>query len=179
MSIVLLGMPGVGKTTIGQHIARSLNLPFVDTDAHIYAQLKMSPDRIISQHGLNYFRNLEVKSLASIIQQPNVVCAIGGGTIVTAQARNLLNSFSLKVYLHISVNSLYQRYQSNASMLYQRTAVLATCNLKLKLQDLFRQRYKLYRDCANLTICHDKCTIQATASKIIKNYINVSTTMPL
>lgn len=89
-AIVLIGPMGVGKTTIGKKLARSMGLPFIDTDALIVAEHGAIPD-LFNQIGESGFRDLESQALERALAQPGVV-ATGGGVVLSERNRQLLKN---------------------------------------------------------------------------------------
>ncbi|HBF98926.1 MAG TPA: shikimate kinase, partial [Alphaproteobacteria bacterium] len=77
--IVLVGLMGAGKTTVGRRLANRLDIPFVDADAEIEAAAGMTIPEIFAQHGEQHFREGERKVIARLLQQNGGVLATGGG----------------------------------------------------------------------------------------------------
>src|SRR3974390_2686916 len=86
-SIVLIGMMGVGKSSIGRRLAARLNLPFVDADAEIEKAAGMAIPEIFARHGEPYFRSGEARVIARLLDSGPQVLATGGGAVMNADTR--------------------------------------------------------------------------------------------
>ncbi|MDR2424054.1 MAG: shikimate kinase [Prevotellaceae bacterium] len=104
--IILTGMPGSGKTTLGTSLAQSLHLPFVDTDALIVARMQKSIVEIFAEQGEANFRQIERQILEEIIGYDRSVISTGGGMPCFANNMNLMNSNAFTVYLDVPPDSL-------------------------------------------------------------------------
>src|SRR5689334_2783787 len=91
-SIVLVGMMGAGKSTVGRRIATRLNLPFVDADQEIEAAAGKSIPDIFAEHGEPHFRDGEAKVIARLLQSGPVVLATGGGAVLREDTRQRIHA---------------------------------------------------------------------------------------
>lgn len=109
--IVLVGMMGVGKSSVGRKLATLLHLPFVDADEEIERAAQMSISEIFEQFGEPYFRDGERRVIARLIDGPGhrVVIATGGGAFVNQQTRELILDRSITVWLDSDVETLLER----------------------------------------------------------------------
>ena len=109
--IVLIGLMGCGKTTVGQQLAQQLNWQFVDTDVAIEKQVGLSVADIFAQQGEPYFRQQETITLTSLLTQKQVVIATGGGIVTLPNNRTLLRKDpdSFVVYLQANIDTLIHR----------------------------------------------------------------------
>jgi len=108
-SIVLVGMPGSGKSSIGRRLAQHLGLEFIDADQEIEAAAGMSIADIFSQHGEPYFRAGEARVIARLLDKGPQVIATGGGAFVNADTRALVRARALSVWLKADVDLLLRR----------------------------------------------------------------------
>ena len=108
-SIVLVGLMGVGKSTIGKRLARRLGLPFVDSDDAIADAAGEPAGVVFERHGEAAFRDGERRVVARLIEGPAQVIATGGGAYVDADTRALLNARAITVWLHAPVAILVER----------------------------------------------------------------------
>jgi shikimate kinase len=108
-SIVLVGMPGSGKSSIGRRLAQHLGLEFIDADQEIEAAAGMSIADIFSQHGEPYFRAGEARVIARLLDKGLQVIATGGGAFVNADTRALVRARALSVWLKADVDLLLRR----------------------------------------------------------------------
>ena len=107
--LVLVGMMGVGKTSVGKRLANVLHLPFVDADDEIERAAQMSIPEIFAQFGEPYFRDGERRVIARLIHGPRRVIATGGGAFVNPQTRALILAEAIAVWLDSDVDILVER----------------------------------------------------------------------
>lgn len=108
-SIVLVGMMGAGKTSVGRRLAHRLGLPFVDSDDEIVAAAGMSINRFFELYSEAEFRKGERKVIARLLEQPIQVLSTGGGAYMDVETRALIQSKALSVYLKADPNILVER----------------------------------------------------------------------
>lgn len=108
-TVFLWGAPGVGKTTIGRHLARALERPFVDTDALVVERAGMSIAAIFAERGEPVFRALESDALALAAETAGAVIALGGGAVLAAQNRALIAARGRSIHLRATVATLERR----------------------------------------------------------------------
>ena len=108
-SIVLVGMPGSGKTSIGRRLAQYLGVEFVDADQEIEAAAGMSIPDIFSQHGEPYFRAGEARVIARLLDKGPQVIATGGGAFANPDTRALVGARALSIWLKADVDLLLRR----------------------------------------------------------------------
>jgi shikimate kinase len=108
--IVLVGLMGVGKSTVGRRLARRLGLSFVDSDAAIEDAAGLSPAEVFERYGEHDFRDGERRLVARLVSEGDVrVIATGGGAYVDPRTRELLNSRAVTVWLDAPVDILAER----------------------------------------------------------------------
>ena len=112
-SIVLIGMMGVGKTTIGRRLAKRLALPFVDADTELEKAAGCSIPDIFALHGEAAFRAGEQRVLARLLTQPPQVIATGGGAFMNAETRRLIQARGTAVWLRADLDVLVRRVKRN------------------------------------------------------------------
>jgi len=98
-SIVLVGLMGAGKTTVGRALARRLHLPFVDADAEIEAAAGLTIPEIFGRHGEAYFRDGERRVIARLVDGPPQVIATGGGAFMNEETRALIQERCISIWL--------------------------------------------------------------------------------
>jgi len=108
-SVVLVGMMGAGKSSIGRRLAARLAVPFVDADAEIEAAAGMTIPEIFAKHGEPYFRAGEARVIARLLEGGPQVLATGGGAIMDARTRELIASKGISVWLKADVEVLMRR----------------------------------------------------------------------
>jgi shikimate kinase len=108
-SIVLVGMPGCGKSAIGRRLAQRLELPFVDADDEIEQAAGKAITDIFKEHGEPYFREGERKVIARILNSGSQVLATGGGAFMSAETRDNIRSSAVSVWLKAELPLLLRR----------------------------------------------------------------------
>ena len=164
-NIVLIGMPGAGKSSIGVILAKVLGFNFIDADLLIQEREKRLLKDIISDEGLDRFMQIENDVNASI-QTSQTVIATGGSVIYGKEAMEHLSSIGLVVYLKLSYNSIKKRL-GNIS---QRGVVLKEGQ---DLANLYDERCPLYEKYANLVIDCENLDMEATLATIVEKIIQL------
>lgn len=108
-SIVLVGLMGAGKTTVGRRLAARLHLPFVDADAEIEAASALTVAEIFERFGEAHFRDGERRVIARLLDGPRHVLATGGGAFVNPDTRALILDRALAVWLDADLATLVER----------------------------------------------------------------------
>ncbi|WP_334176276.1 shikimate kinase [Pseudoxanthobacter sp.] len=108
-SIVLIGMPGAGKTTVGRRLAQVIGLPFVDADHEIERAAGMTIPEIFAAHGESGFRDGEKRVIARILTEGPQVLATGGGAFMAPETRAAIGENGLSVWLKAEVPTLLAR----------------------------------------------------------------------
>ena len=120
-TIVLTGMSGSGKSSVGKVLAEKYHLKFIDIDEQIVLNEKKSINEIFSENGENYFRALEVQTIKNIFEPENLVISLGGGAFENDRTRNFLLNNSTVIYLQTSpetispTRSRYLLYKASCS----------------------------------------------------------------
>tara|TARA_Y100000590_G_scaffold444351_1_gene574988 strand:+ start:2068 stop:2577 length:510 start_codon:yes stop_codon:yes gene_type:complete len=150
-NLVLLGMMGVGKTTIAKMVAKKQNLNFIDTDQNVQNENLMSIYEIFEKKGESFFRKEEEKEVLKSLKKTNCIIALGGGAFINKTVReNILNN-AISIWLDLDVETLNSRIKQN----YKRP-LLKKDNNQEKLRELYDERKKIYQlanhkiDCAEL-----------------------------
>lgn len=108
-SVVLVGMMGVGKTSIGRKLAERLGLPFVDADEEIEKAAGLSIAEIFERFGEDYFRDGERRVIARLIEEKTNVIATGGGAFINDETRALILSQTHSIWLNADIEILVER----------------------------------------------------------------------
>ncbi len=145
-SIVLVGMMGAGKSSIGRRLASDLNLPFVDADAAIESAAGMSIPEIFEAHGEPYFRSGEARVIARLLESGPQVLASGGGAFINPQTRELIRARGVSVWLKADLDVLLRRIKRRSDR-----PLLRTDDPERTLQRLIEERYPIYAE-ADVTI---------------------------
>ena len=148
--IVLVGMMGAGKTTVGRRLAMRLGLPFTDSDAEIETAAGMSIADIFATHGEDEFRAGEARVIARLLREHQGVIATGGGAFVNADTRAAIKADAVSVWLKAEFDVLFARVSKRPTR-----PLLQTADPRGTLRDLMDKRYPLYA-LADITITsHD------------------------
>ena len=149
MNIVLIGMPGCGKSTVGVVLAKNLAMDFVDSDLLIQREMGMRLSAIIEQYGDEGFRLLENR-VNSGIQAENSVIATGGSVVYGEEAMAHLKSIGTVVYLKLS----YEQIEDRLGNLHARGVTIKPGQT---LRDLYEERCPLYERWADVVVpCEGK-----------------------
>src|SRR5690348_17140177 len=139
--IVLVGLMGVGKSTVGRRLARRLGLPFVDSDAAIEDAVGLSPAEGFERFGEHDFRDGERRLVARLIEGDVRVIATGGGAFVDPRTRELLNERAITVWLDAPIDILAERTSRRDTR-----AQLRNGDPKTVLQRLADERRQSYEE---------------------------------
>ncbi|MET0257723.1 MAG: shikimate kinase [Methylobacterium sp.] len=138
-SVVLVGLMGAGKTTIGRRLAQLLDLPFVDTDQEIEDAARMSVAELFAAYGEPEFRALEARVVARLVEGGRQVIATGGGAYMNEATRRLLRERSVTVWLKADLDTLMERVAKRPTR-----PLLRTADPRATLRDLMDKRYPVY-----------------------------------
>ena len=108
-SIVLVGMMGAGKSSIGRRLASRLGIPFIDADTEIVSAAGMTIPEIFEKHGEPYFRAGEARVIARLLDNGPQVLATGGGSLMDPQTRALIGQKSISIWLKADIDVLLKR----------------------------------------------------------------------
>ena len=108
-SIVLVGMMGAGKSSIGRRLATRLGIPFVDADTEIESAAGMTIPEIFDKHGEPYFRAGEARVIARLLDNGPQVLATGGGAVMDQSTRDLIHIKGISVWLKADLDVLMKR----------------------------------------------------------------------
>lgn len=144
--LVLVGMMGAGKTTVGRRLANRLNRHFLDSDEEIEKAAQMSIPEIFEQRGEPEFRAGETRVIARVLKEPGVVLATGGGAFVNGDTRALVKAEAVSVWLKAEVDILFERVSRRSNR-----PLLKTANPRATLEKLVDDRYPIYAE-ADVTV---------------------------
>lgn len=160
-SIILIGMPGSGKSTIGKNLARLLHMPFVDLDHQIEERCGVKIPIIFEIEGEEGFRKRETSVLQEVMANGIIVLATGGGAVLSATNRALLSRSGQVVYLKASVEDLHRRTSKD-----RNRPLLVDADPKQRLTELLTERAALYESIADITIETGVSSISSVIQKI-------------
>jgi len=108
-TLVLVGMMGVGKTTIGRRLAAKLGMTFFDADEEIVKAAGMSIADLFKEHGEDSFRRGEAQVIERLVNGPPIVLATGGGALTTESTRALIKERTLSIWLRSDIDTILER----------------------------------------------------------------------
>jgi shikimate kinase len=147
--ISLVGMPGSGKSTVGRHVARHLQLPFVDTDHLIEQRIGCSIRAYFELHGEPAFRDVEAQVIDEVTSMSQArVIATGGGAVLREANRLALHERTKVFYLRSTPEDLARRLRHDT----HRPLLQGAADPAKRLRALFHERDPLYRHCAHFVI---------------------------
>jgi shikimate kinase len=161
-TITLVGMPGGGKSTVGRHLARRLDAPFLDTDAAIERRIGCAIRSFFEQQGEERFRELEAAALADVLADGDGVVATGGGIVLRASNRRLLRDRSTCIYLRSTPEELFRRLRHDT-----KRPLLQVADPLARLRQLFAERDPLYREAAHFIIDTGRPSVPTLVNMIL------------
>lgn len=139
--IVLIGMPGAGKTAIGRALASELRVPFVDSDHEIEAAADMSVLEMLERYGESYFRDGERRVILRLLDQGPCVVATGDGAWIAAETRAEIAARALSIWLRATPELLWKRISGNP-----RRPLLHTEAPRERMLALWSERAPIYSE---------------------------------
>jgi shikimate kinase len=145
-AIVLVGLMGAGKTSIGRRLAEKLGVPFVDADHEIEAAAGKSIPDIFAEHGEPHFRDGERRVIARLLDNGSQVLATGGGAFMNPETRARIKERAVSVWLKADLDLLMKRVSKRGGR-----PLLANDNPEAVMRKLIEERYPVYAE-ADITV---------------------------
>jgi shikimate kinase len=164
-NIYLIGLMGVGKTTIGRQLAKAMHWPFYDSDKVIEETTGVDIPTIFAYEGEEGFRIREQGVIQQLCGEQGVVVATGGGSVLKAENREILRNSGFVVYLQCSIDKIMYRTRHDT-----QRPLLQTANPRLKLKALLEQRDPLYLECADFKIDSGTTASKTVVRTILQQY---------
>jgi shikimate kinase len=161
-SVVLVGMMGVGKSSIGRRLAARLGVPFVDADTEIEKAAGMSIPDIFARHGEADFRSGEARVIARLLDGGPQVLATGGGAVMNADTRGAIKAKGVSIWLNAEFDVLMRRINKRKN----DRPMLQTADPAARLRELLVEREPFYR-LADLTVQSREVPHDAIVTDII------------
>lgn len=162
-TIVLIGMMGSGKTTIGKLLGEKLTLRSIDIDVVIEQNEKRTVSEIFQNEGEKYFRNIERETIEKNFTNKDLIISLGGGAFEDQLTQELLLKNSTVIYLKTSPNVILERIKNNTNRPLLKNQMTVE-----KIQSIILQRQKNY-ELANITILTDN----KNTDKIVEEILGV------
>lgn len=159
-NIILIGMPGSGKSTCGVLAAKALLKNFFDTDLLFQGLEEKRLQDIIDDDGIEYFLSAEERAILSLDINATVV-ATGGSVVYSDKSMEHLKKSGKIIYLHLSYNTMVDRIKNITT----RGVVVKEGD---SLEDMYNERLPMYQKWADVVINCDNNTVEQTVEKIVK-----------
>ncbi|MDT8363573.1 MAG: shikimate kinase [Nitrosomonas sp.] len=173
-NIILIGLMGAGKTTIGKVLANSMGRTFIDSDHEIQQRTGVDIPVIFEFEGEEGFRKREAEVLQVVTPLPNIVLATGGGAVLREENRELLRKSGIVIYLRVPVNELKRRTRFD-----KNRPLLQTDNPQARLIELFNQRDPLYQQTAHIILDSGRQSVRALVQTLMKKLQEYRLSQPI
>ena len=166
-TIVLIGLMGAGKSSIGRRLAKALSLPFYDADDEIVSKINCSIPEIFKKYGEPEFRKIEQQEINRLLKGPQHVLATGGGAFINEKIQTIIKQKGISIWLSASLDVLLERTSKRGGR-----PLLEGCNPREILSSLIKRRYPIYSK-ADLIIETGRQSHQDTVDQIKKKYLQM------
>ena len=147
LKLILIGLPGSGKSTVGRQLARRLNLTFKDSDHEIEQHIGCPIREFFAREGEAAFRDIEESVIQELTRSPSGVLATGGGAVLRPSNRERLRQAGHVIYLRSTPEELFRRLRHDS-----HRPLLQVPDPIEKLRSLYEERDPLYRETCHFTI---------------------------
>lgn len=162
MNIVLTGIMGSGKTTIGKELSKLTGFDFIDTDAIIEQEQNIKISEIFEKYGEKYFRVLESELIKKMFLKENSIISLGGGTFCSQDNINILKKIGFTIYLKASIETILNRLSKND---IEKRPLLKDLNNFINLLN----KREIYYNQSDLIINTDNKSIDEIVNEILAN----------
>ena len=145
-NLILVGLMGAGKSSVGRIVAHQLGIPFVDSDAEIEKVSRMSISELFAAYGEEEFRALESRVMKRLLKNGPRVVSTGGGAFINDRTRKHIKKGGVSIWLKADLDVLWERVSKRDTR-----PLLKTENPKQTLENLMNARYPIYAE-ADLTV---------------------------
>ncbi len=163
-NLILLGMMGVGKSTLGKIVAKKLKLKFIDTDLSIEKKISMKIAEIFKNKGESFFRDLEEREVLESLKRNNHIIALGGGAFMNKNIRDTILQNAISIWLDIDLKAINRRIKWN-----KKRPLVDTKNTREIIKKLYIKRKNIYKMADHKIKC-DNLSKENIANKIIDFY---------
>ena len=165
-NLVLTGMMGVGKSTIGKKLAKKLKLKFIDIDQIIEIKEKSTIREIFEKRGENYFRKIEKNITLEKLKENNLVIALGGGAFINSSIRGKIKEYCISFWLDLKIKAILVRLKN-----VTKRPLLDKDQLEQSINKIYSERKKIYNE-SDFRIKCNSMNKDEIVYKIIKLYEN-------
>ncbi len=160
-NLVLTGMMGVGKSTIGKLLSKKLNMQFKDVDKVIENKTSLTINEIFLKKGEDFFREIEEKESLRLLEKDGLIIALGGGAFVNSNIRKKVKKLSVSIWLDLNSKFIFQRIKKN-----KKRPLLNNSQSEKNLEEILKKRKSIYSLANHRINCNYKNKYEIT--KIIK-----------
>ena len=162
--ITIMGMPGIGKTTIGKKLASKLNIYFIDLDKEIEDDQNHSISKIFEEKGEEYFRKIESQKLQYLLKLDDpCVLSLGGGTPIYQNNLDFIKENSMSIFLQADIDTILSRVKNRS-----HRPLLNNPNKRQILQEMLQNRQKFYQKADIIVNSNDLNSDQAVGYIVTK-----------
>lgn len=161
-TLVLVGLMGAGKTSVGRKLAQTLQLPFADSDHEIENVSRMTVPELFEAYGEVEFRALEQRVVTRLVADGPAVIGTGGGAFMNADTRAAIRANGISIWLKADIDTLMERVARR-----QNRPLLKTSDPRAVMRKLMEDRYPVYGE-ADVTIVSRDARHATIAAEIIK-----------
>lgn len=164
-NLILVGLMGAGKSSVGRLLASQLGIPFVDSDMEIERVSRMTISELFAAYGEEEFRALETRVIKRLLKNGPRVVSTGGGAFINDRTRKHIKKGGLSVWLKADLEVLWDRVNKRDTR-----PLLKTENPKQTLENLMNARYPVYAE-AELTVLSRDVRKEIMADEVLKAVI--------
>jgi shikimate kinase len=168
-NLILVGLMGAGKSSVGRIVAAHLGIPFVDSDAEIERVSRMSITELFAAYGEEEFRALETRVMKRLLKNGPRVVSTGGGAFINDRTRRHIKKGGVSVWLKADLDVLWERVNKRDTR-----PLLKTENPRQTLEKLMNARYPVYA-LADLTVMSRDVRKELMADEVLKAVIDSRT----
>lgn len=167
---MLIGMSGVGKTTIGKELSKVTDRKFVDTDNHIEIKTKHSIEKIFSLYGEVYFRKLESDIVEQIYENENLIISTGGGIVLDRDNVKRLRAKGIIVLLEGSIDYIINNIKKSKTI----RPLLNGEDIQVKFESIYNDRKDLYLSSADFIVQVDNKSVDEIVFEIMERCVKIN-----
>ena len=168
-NLILVGLMGAGKSSVGRIVAHQLGIPFVDSDAEIEKVSRMSISELFAAYGEEEFRALESRVMKRLLKNGPRVVSTGGGAFINNRTRKHIKRGGVSIWLKADIDVLWERVSKRDTR-----PLLKTENPKQTLENLMNARYPIY-ELADLTVLSRDVRKELMAEEVLRAVIDSRT----